>query len=59
VVRVQSAGAVVKVELLSEAEQTVFVEMSHERFRQEPCTVGDEVFMAPRASRLFVDDYAI
>ena len=59
VVRVQSAGAVVKVELLSEAEQTVFVEMSHERFRQEPCTVGDQVFMAPRASRLFVDDYAI
>ena len=59
VVRVQSAGPVVKVELLSDTDQTVFVEMSHERFRQEPYTVGDEVFVAPRDSRLFVDDYVI
>jgi len=57
VVRVQSAGPVVKVELSSGADQTVFVELSHERFRHEPYAVGDEVFVAPRDSRLFVDDY--
>lgn len=55
VVRVQSAGALVKIELLSEAEQPMFVEMSHERFRQEPYTIGDEVFVTPRESRLFVE----
>jgi sulfate transport system ATP-binding protein len=57
VVRVQSAGPMVKIELQSDDRQTLFVEMSHERFRQDPCTVGDEVFVAPRDSRLFVDDY--
>ena len=58
VVRIQSAGPVVKVELLTETDQTVFVELSHERFRQEAYAVGDEVFLTPRDSRLFVDDYA-
>jgi sulfate/thiosulfate transport system ATP-binding protein len=57
VVRIQSAGPVVKVELRSDADQTVFVELSHDRFRQEAYMVGDEVFVAPRESRLFVDDY--
>jgi len=57
VVRIQSAGPLVKVELLSDAGQAVFVEMSHECFREEPFAVGDEVFVAPRDSRLFVDDY--
>ena len=59
IVRVQSAGPVVKVELLSDTDQVVFAEMSHERFCQEPYSVGDEVLVAPRASRLFVDDYVI
>ncbi|MCU0875611.1 MAG: sulfate ABC transporter ATP-binding protein [Pirellulaceae bacterium] len=58
VVRIQSAGPVVKVELLTETDQTVFVELSHERFRQEAYAVGDEVSLTPRDSRLFVDDYA-
>ena len=59
IVRVQSAGPMVKVELLSDTDQVVFAEMSHERFCQEPYSAGDEVCVAPRASRLFVDDYAI
>jgi sulfate transport system ATP-binding protein len=59
IVRVQSAGPVVKVELVSDTDQVVFAEMSHERFCQEPYSVGDEVLVAPRASRLFVDDYEI
>jgi len=58
VTRVQSAGPVVKIELTSETNQTVFVEMSHDRFRLEPHAVGDEVFVIPRDSRLFVKDYS-
>jgi sulfate transport system ATP-binding protein len=57
VIRVQSAGPVVKVELATDTGQTVWVEMSHERFRQQPHAAGDRVLVAPRESRLFVDDY--
>jgi sulfate transport system ATP-binding protein len=57
--RVQSAGSVVKLELQSEGQQFVQVELSHERFRREPVAVGSEVFVTPRDSRVFVDDYSI
>ena len=59
VVRVQSAGPMVKVELTSEGGQTVFVEMAHDRFRADPFAVGDAVFVAPRDARIFVEDYSI
>ena len=59
VLRVQAAGPRVKVELLTDAEQTLFVEMSHERFREQPAVVGEEVFVTPRDSRLFVEDYQV
>ena len=58
-VRVQSAGPLVKIELRDTAGQAIFVEMSHDRFRREPHTVGDEVLVTPRDSRLFVDDYSL
>jgi sulfate transport system ATP-binding protein len=59
ITRIQSAGPVVKVELLDEANQTVFVEMAHERFRQQTLAVGEQVYVSPRESRVFVDDYSI
>ena len=59
VARIQSAGPVVKVELLSDAQQTVYVEMAHERFRNRVFSVGEEVFVSPRESRVFVEDYSI
>lgn len=59
VTRVQSAGPVVKIELLSDTDQAIYVEVPHDRFRQEPRTVGEQVFVAPRDSRLFVEDYSI
>jgi sulfate transport system ATP-binding protein len=59
VTRVQSAGPVVRIELTSDTDQPIYVEMSHDRFRQEPRAVGDEVYVTPRNSRLFVDDYRI
>ena len=59
VTRVQSAGPIVKIELASDTDQPIYVEMSHDRFRQEPHAVGDEVYVTPRDSRIFVDDYSI
>ncbi len=56
---VQSAGPLVKVELASETGEPVHVEMSHDRFREKPFAVGDEVFVTPRDSRVFVEDYSI
>lgn len=58
VTRVQSAGPVVKIELLSDNDQPIYVETSHDRFRQQPRSVGDEVFVTPRDSRVFVEDYS-
>jgi len=57
VTRVQSAGPVVKIELVSDNDQPIYVEMSHDRFQQQPRAVGDEVYVTPRNSRLFVEDY--
>jgi sulfate/thiosulfate transport system ATP-binding protein len=59
VVRIQSAGPVVKVELLADNNQALFVEMAHDRFRETPHAVGDRVIVTPRQSRLFVEDYSI
>lgn len=59
ITRVQSAGPVVKIELVADGGQAVHVELSHERFRQEPRAEGDEVLVIPRDSRLFVEDYSI
>jgi sulfate transport system ATP-binding protein len=57
--RVQLAGPVVRVELQSDDQQLVQVELSHDRFRQQPVAVGNEVFVTPRDSRVFIEDYSI
>jgi sulfate/thiosulfate transport system ATP-binding protein len=59
ITRVQSAGSVVKIELTGDGEQPIYVEMPHDRFREQPRSVGDTVFVAPRNSRIFVEDYSI
>ncbi len=59
ITRVQSAGPVVKIELVADTGQPLNVELSHDRFRQEPRTVGEEVFVIPRDLRIFVEDYSI
>ncbi|MCC7204528.1 MAG: sulfate ABC transporter ATP-binding protein [Phycisphaeraceae bacterium] len=59
VVRVQSAGPQVKVELRGEEGQSVNVELSHERFRELGLSVGSEVFVSPKQARVYVEDYSI
>ena len=57
--RIQSAGPMVKVELQGEGQQSLYVEMAHERFRSDPFAVGAEVFVSARDARMFVEDYSI
>jgi sulfate/thiosulfate transport system ATP-binding protein len=60
VTRVQSAGPIVKVEVMSELDQPVLVALPHERYRALSLTAGQEVFIAPREGRVFgSDDYSI
>ncbi|MGA2182375.1 MAG: TOBE-like domain-containing protein [Bryobacteraceae bacterium] len=65
VLRIQSAGPLVRVELASEEDDTVRtedpinVELTHERYRELMIRVGDTVFVRLRDARVFVEDYSI
>jgi sulfate transport system ATP-binding protein len=59
VLRIQLAGPLARIELSTETGQEIQVEMPHDRFRQEPMAVGDQVFVSPRDLRVFVEDYSI
>lgn len=59
VLRVRSAGPLVRVELEAETGEALSVEMTHERFRQTPVARNDHVYVSLRDARLFLDDYTI
>jgi len=65
VLRIQSAGPMVRVELTPaddesvRAEDTINVDLTHERYRDLAMRVGDAVFVRVRDSRVFVEDYSI
>lgn len=59
VVRIQTAAALVKVEVLTEQQETVVVEMPHERFQEAGIRVEDPVFVRVKDARVFVEDYSI
>jgi sulfate transport system ATP-binding protein len=53
------AGAIVKVELISEWGETVLVEITQERYQALKIKKGDEAFVSPKEAGLFVEDYTI
>ncbi len=53
IVRVLTAGAVVKLELLDQQGQTLYVHLSHGEYEKNPVRVPDRVFLLPKASRIF------
>jgi sulfate transport system ATP-binding protein len=53
VVRINAAGPLVKVELVTERGQTVQVEISHERYRELQPAKNEMVFVGPREMRVF------
>ncbi|NJL32052.1 MAG: sulfate ABC transporter ATP-binding protein, partial [Phycisphaerales bacterium] len=59
IVRIQSAGPMVKIELLAEDGRTIQAEMSHQRFRELHLSIGDKVFTRARQAQVFVADYNI
>jgi sulfate transport system ATP-binding protein len=59
VFRVQSAGPLVKVELHAQDGQSIQVEVSHGESSRLNLQPGAVVYVRPRQSRVYVDDYSI
>jgi sulfate transport system ATP-binding protein len=57
--RIHSAGATVRLELVSLSGQPLSVELSQDRFRALRVQPGQMVFATPRDMRVFADDYQI
>jgi sulfate transport system ATP-binding protein len=57
--RIHAAGPMVKVELLSETGEILQVEIPHERYRALAFGVGADVYVSPRESKVFFEDYSI
>jgi sulfate/thiosulfate transport system ATP-binding protein len=52
--RIQSAGPIVRVELTGDQNNTITVEMTHERYRDLTIKTGETVFVKVRDIRVFV-----
>jgi molybdopterin-binding protein len=64
IVRIQSAGPVVRIELSSGQEANITVELTHSRYHDLALTVGEEVYVRVKDARVFVageyePDYSI
>jgi sulfate transport system ATP-binding protein len=59
ILRMQSAGPNVKIELMSADGNPLNVEISHERRHELVLLDGQEVFVTPKQARIFPNDYAI
>jgi sulfate transport system ATP-binding protein len=57
--RIQTAGASVKIEVLSDTGENVNIEMAHERFRSMSVKKDDIVFVSLRDAKVFPEDYSI
>ncbi len=57
--RVQAAGSVVRVQLLTETSEEVTVELTHDRYRELAIQLKDEVFVNLRDARIFLEDFSI
>jgi sulfate transport system ATP-binding protein len=57
--RVQLAGSIAKIELADKSDKEIFVEMSHEKYTQFHFRVSDTVFVVPKKTVVFQDDYSI
>ncbi len=57
--RIQSAGALVKVELSTKDNGTITVELTHQRLRELAIKPADTVYVKVREARVFMEDYSI
>ncbi|MDR2850334.1 MAG: TOBE-like domain-containing protein, partial [Verrucomicrobiota bacterium] len=56
VYRVMTAGPLVKIELLDDAQRLVQVHVPHETYRAAPVQAGQTVYLVPKESRLYGQD---
>ena len=56
---INPAGPLVRVELSNGASDTILVEISQERYRELNIKKGEEVYVAPKDMKVFVNDFAI
>ncbi len=59
IVRIQSAGPLVKIELAGERDEAIHVELPHDRFAHDRLRTGMTVHLTPRQARVFAEDYSI
>ncbi|MBM3775501.1 MAG: sulfate/molybdate ABC transporter ATP-binding protein [Acidobacteria bacterium] len=59
VVRVQTAGPMVRVEVAGDSGDNAVVELSHERFQELGVKRDDIVYVSMKAPHVFVEDYSI
>jgi sulfate transport system ATP-binding protein len=59
VLRIQSAGPQVRVELRAETGEPLVVEMPHSQFREAQISPDDDVYVGVRDARIFTEDYSI
>jgi sulfate transport system ATP-binding protein len=59
VLRVQTTGPVVRVELELDSHERVRVDLSHARFAELTLQPGERVFVTAKDARVFVEDYVI
>lgn len=59
VMRIQSAGSMVKLELFGDVGGPFYAEIPHDRFKDLHLTPGSMVFASPRDARVFIEDYQI
>ncbi|MDR3197558.1 MAG: TOBE-like domain-containing protein [Planctomycetaceae bacterium] len=57
--RVQLAGSIAKIELTDRNNKEIFVEMSHEKYLLYQFDVTDTVFVVPKKTVVFEEDYSI
>ena len=57
--RIHAAGSMVKLELDSETGETLQVEIPHERYGALALRLGSDVYVSPRESKVFFEDYSI
>lgn len=55
VIRILTASSMVKIELLDQQKQVIYVHLLHTEFAQSPVVVGEQVYLVAKSSRLFRD----
>lgn len=57
--RIQAAGSIVRVQLVTETNENITVEITHDRYNELAINTRDEVFVNLRDAKIFLEDFSI